>query len=74
MSYTIRSHCLFALPAKVFHVTVTYACLVTWLVICHVGIMCRVLTRGPRSTQPPVGSNTDVGEAQTRYQGVATLN
>ena len=24
--------------------------------------------------QPPVGSNTDVGETQTRYQSVATLN
>jgi len=24
--------------------------------------------------QPPVGCNTDVGETQTRYQSVATLN
>jgi len=24
--------------------------------------------------QPPVGSNTDVGETLTRYQSVATLN
>jgi len=24
--------------------------------------------------QPPVGSNTDVGETQTRYQSVAALN
>jgi len=30
----------------------------------------------PRSTQPPVApaANTDVGETQTRYEGVATLN
>jgi len=28
----------------------------------------------PRSTQPPVGSNTDVGETQTRYESAATLN
>jgi len=28
----------------------------------------------PGTTQPPVGSNTDVGETQTRYQSVATLN
>jgi len=30
--------------------------------------------QGPRSTQPPVGYNTDVGETQTRHQSVATLN
>jgi len=32
------------------------------------GQLCRQLL------QPPVGSITDIGETQTRYQSVATLN
>jgi len=34
---------------------------------CYLGQLSRQLL------QPPVGSNTDVGETQTRYESVATL-